>query len=143
MRENAMVTLSEALAAERAKRQQDNADTSTREQVGRAVLEALASRLNAEPLPGWVFVLAGQEIHVLRIRAGGRERVGTWAVDEEMRLVTRDQMTEWITAESYARVIDEALQITAMLIVDAETAGTDNNGAGAEGAEIVELPPRF
>ena len=52
-------------------------------------------------------------------------------------------MTEWITAESYARVIDEALQITAMLIVDVETAGTDNNGAGAEGAEIVELPPRF
>ena len=51
-------------------------------------------------------------------------------------------MTEWITAESYARVIDEALQITAMLIVDAETA-TKNNGAGAEGAEIVELPPRF
>ena len=30
-------------------------------------------------------------------------------------------MTEWITAESYARVIDEAIQITAMLIVDAET----------------------
>ena len=58
-------------------------------------------------------------------------------------MVTRDQMTEWITAESYARVIDEALQITAMLIVDVETAGTDNNGAGAEGAEIVELPPRF
>ena len=143
MREKAMVTLSEALAAERAKRQQHNADTSTREQIGRAVLEALAGRLNAEPLPGWVFVLAGQEIHVLRIRAGGREQVGTWAVDEEMRLVTRDQMTEWITAESYARVIDEALQITAMLIVDAETAGTENNGAGTEGAEIVELPPRF
>jgi hypothetical protein len=50
-----------------------------------------------------------------------------------------------ITAESYARVIDEALQITAMLIVDADTAGAakPNNGAEAEGAEIVELPPRF
>ena len=137
-----MVTLTEALAAERAKR----TDTSTRQQIGRAVLEALADRLNAEPLPGWVFVLAGQEIHVLRIRAGGREQVGTWAVNEEMRLVAGDQMTEWITTESYARVIDEALHITAKLIVDAEATGAKPNniiGATAEGADIVELPPRF
>ena len=137
-----MVTLTEALAAERAKR----TDTSTRQQIGRAVLEALADRLNAETLPGWVFVLAGQEIHVLRIRAGGREQVGTWAVNEEMRLVAGDQMTEWITTESYARVIDEALHITAKLIVDAEATGAKPNniiGATAEGADIVELPPRF
>ena len=140
-----MITLMEALAAERAKRQQHNSDSSTRQQIGRAVLEALADRLNAEPLPGWVFVLARQEIHVLRIRAGGREQVGTWAVNEEMRLVAGDQMTEWITAESYARVIEEALQITAMLMVDAEAAvaAKPNNGAAAEGAKIVELPPRF
>ena len=144
-RENVMVTLTEALAAERAKRQQHNSDTSTRQQIGRAVLEALADRLNAEPLPGWVFVLAGQQIHVLRIRAGGREQVATWAVDEKMRLVTGDQMTEWITAESYSRMIDEALQITAMLMVDAEAVAKpkSNIGAAAEGAEIVELPPRF
>ena len=131
-----MVTLTEALAAERAKR----TDTSTRQQIGRAVLEALADRLNAEPLPGWVFVLAGQKIHLLRIRAGGREQVGTWAVDEEMRLVAGDQMTEWITAESYSRVIDEALHITARLIVDAEAAvaAKPNNGAAAGGSEIVE-----
>ena len=140
-----MITLMEALAAERAMRQQQNSDTSTRQQIGRAVLEALADRLNAEPLPGWVFVLAGQEIHVLRIRAGGREQVGTWAVNEEMRLVAGDQMTEWITTESYARVIDEALHITAKLIVDAEATGAKPNniiGATAEGADIVELPPR-
>ena len=143
MRENVMVTLSEALAAERAKRQQYDSDTGTRQQIGRAVLEALADRLNAEPLPGWVFVLAGQEVHILRIRAGGREQLGMWTVDAEMRLVAGKQMTEWITAESYARVIDEALQITAMLMVDAETAGTENHGVGTEGAEIVELPPRF
>jgi hypothetical protein len=93
--ENVVVTLTEALAAERAKRQQQELDTSTRQQIGRAVLEALADRLNAEPLPGWVFVLAGQEIHALRIRAGGREQVGTWAVDDEMRLVTGDQMTDY------------------------------------------------
>jgi hypothetical protein len=133
-RENVMVTLTEALAAERAKRQQRDSDTSTREQIGRALLEALADRLNADPLPGWVFVLAEQQIHLLRIRAGGREQVGTWTVDEKMRLVAGNQMTEWITAESYARVIDEALQITAMLIVDAEATGAakPNNGAAAE-----------
>ena len=56
-----MVTLIEALAAERAKRRQDEADTATRQQIGRAVLEALAERLNAEPLPGWLFILDGQE----------------------------------------------------------------------------------
>jgi hypothetical protein len=139
-RDNVMVTLTQALAAERAKRQ----DTSTRQQIGRAVLEALADRLNAEPLPGWLFILDGQEICVFRIYGGSREQVGTWSVDDEMRLVTGDQMTEWITAESYARVIDEALQITAMLIVDAEMADTKpHNDAEAEGAEIVELPPRF
>ena len=53
-------------------------------------------------------------------------------------------MTEWVTAESYGRVIEEAIQITAMLIVDAEMAGaTKPPDADAEGAEIVELPPRF
>ena len=141
-----MVTLKKALAIERSKRQRDEADNSTRQQIGRAVLEALADRLNAEPLPGWLFVLDGQEICVFRIQGGTREQVGTWTVDEEMRLVTGDQMTEWITVESAARVIEEAVQITAMLIVDAETTGAakSNKGAGpAEGAEIVELPPRW
>ena len=133
-----MVTLTEALAAERAKRQQHE----TREQIGRAVLEALAGRLNAEPLPGWLFILNGQEICVFRIQSGTREQVGTWTVDKEMRLVTGDHMTEWITVESYPRVIDEALQITAMLIVDAETTNAAKPN-DQEGAEIVELPPRF
>jgi hypothetical protein len=146
MPENAMIKLSEALAAERSKRLRAEADTSTRQQIGQAVLEALAQRLNAEPILGWVFVLDDQKILVFRINVGGREQVGVWTVDEEMRLVTGERMTEWITAESYGRVIDEALQITAMLIVDAETAGAkkSNNAANlGEGAEIVELPPRF
>jgi len=139
-----MVTLTEALAAERAKRQQHNADTSTRQQIGRAVLEALAERLNAEPLRGWVFVLADQEIHILRLRVGGREQIGTWSVDDKMQLVAGNLMTEWITAESYPRVIEEAIQITAKLIVDAETAAVaKHSNAESEGAEIVELPPRF
>jgi hypothetical protein len=140
-----MVTLIEALAAERAKRQQADADNSTRQQIGRAVLEALADRLNAEPLPGWLFVLDGQFMRAFRIYGGAREQVGTWTVDDELRLVTGNQMTEWITAESWARVIDEAVEITAQLIVDAETprAAKPNKDAEAEGAEIVELPPRF
>ena len=45
-----MVTLKDALATERSKRQLDEADAATRQQIGRAVLEALAERLNAEPL---------------------------------------------------------------------------------------------
>ena len=71
--------------------------------------------------------------------------MGTWSVDDEMRLVAGNHMTEWITAESYPRVIDEALQITAMLMVDAEApvASKPNIGAAAGDAEIVELPPRF
>lgn len=144
-----MVTLTEALAAERAKRQQDDADTSTRQQIGRAVLEALADRLNAEPLAAWAFALDGQVIRILRNEAGARQQVGTWTVDQQMRLMAGDQMTEWITAESYARVIDEAVQITAKLIVEAEMAGAAKPNKGAEttkdlpGAEIVELPPRL
>ena len=141
-----MIKLSEALTAEREKRLRAEADNSTRQQIGQAVLEALAQRLNAEPIFGWVFVLDDQKIRVFRINVAGREEVGLWTVDEEMRLVTDGRMTEWITAESYGRVIDEALQITAMLIVAAETAGAkkSNNGANlGEGTEIVELPPRF
>ena len=46
-----MTTLTEAIAAERSKRQQDAADKATMEQVARTVLEALAERLNAVPLP--------------------------------------------------------------------------------------------
>ena len=65
-------------------------------------------------------------------------------MDDQLRLVTGNQMTEWITAESYGRVIEEAIQITAMLMVDAEMAdATKPHDADAEGAEIVELPPRF
>ena len=139
-----MIKLSEALAAERGKRRRAETDNSTRQQIGQAVLEALAQRLNAEPIFGWVFVLDDQKIRVFRINVGGREEVGLWTVDEEMRLVTDGRMTEWITAESYGRVINEALQITAMLIVDAETAAAKNIGANlGEGAGIVELPPRF
>lgn len=139
-----MVTLTEALAAERAKRKQATADTSTRQQIGLAVLEALAHKLNAEPLPGWAFVLEGQQIRIARTTQGARVQVGTWTVDENMRLMSGEQMTEWITAESYARVIDEAVEISAKLIVEAEMAeAAKNERTAAPTPQIVELPPRF
>ena len=136
-----MVTLNEALAEERANRQRAKADSATRQQIARTVLEALAERLNAEPIPGWAFVLDDQTIRVFRIYGGPREQVGTWTVDEKLRLVTGERMTEWITAESYSRVIDEALEITALLMVGAETAGVAKPHSGVESAEVVELPP--
>jgi hypothetical protein len=139
-----MVTLMEALTAERAKRNQNAADRSTRQQIGLAVLEALAHKLNAEPIPGWAFVLEGQQIRIARITQGARVQVATWTVDDNMRLMSGEQMTEWISAESYGRVIDEAIEITAKLIVEAETTGVAKSSEPSfQGAEIVELPPRF
>jgi hypothetical protein len=114
--------LAEALAAEREKRQRDAKDAATRREVGRAVLRALAQRLTAEPIPTWFFILSGDEIIVAHTKNGAasRQHVGSWVVDEEMRLVFGQDTTEWITAESCARVVDEAVQITAEFILDAE-----------------------
>lgn len=132
-----MVSLMEALATERAKRQQDAANASTREEIGRAVLGALAQKLNAEPIPGWVFVLEDQIIRMIRNQRGARQQVATWTLDQHMRLQSGEHLTEWVTSESYQRVIDQAVKLTAKVIVDAET-GDDRKSAG-----IVELPPRF
>lgn len=117
-----MVMLGEALAVEREKRRREAADTATRVEVGRAVLRALAQRLTAEPLPTWFFMLSGDEIVVAHTRNGAssRHRVGSWVVDQEMRLVFGSHTTEWITAESCSRVVDEAVRITAQVIVAAE-----------------------
>ncbi len=117
-----MVTLADAISTEREKRQRETAEASTRCEVGRAVLRALAHRLTAEPLPTWFFMLSGDEIVVAHTRNGAssRHRVGSWVVDREMRLVFGDQTTEWITAESCSRVVDDAVKITAQVIVAAE-----------------------
>lgn len=132
-----MVALMEALAAERAKREQDVADASTREEIGRAVLGALAQKLNAEPIPGWLFVLEDQIIRMFRSLRGARQQVATWTLDQHMQLRSGEHLTEWVTFESYQRVIDQALKLTAKIIVDAE-AVDERRSAG-----IVELPPRF
>ncbi len=118
-----MTTLAEALAGEREKRRLDREDAATRREVGRAVLQALAQRLNAEPLPTWFFISKGDEILVAHTKNGAtsRQHVGTWTVDHDMRLVLDQETTQWITAESCARVVDEAVQITAKFIVDAES----------------------
>jgi hypothetical protein len=141
-----MTTLMEALAAERAKRQQEAADKSTMEQVARSVLEALADRLNAEAIPGWMFLFEGQQVHIARVSQGSRQQLGAWTMSSNMQLVCGEGTTQWITSESYGRALDEAMQITAKLIVDAETADAArrNNGPqlveASQSAKAVELP---
>lgn len=134
-----MTTLAEALTAEREKRRREAEDNATRREVGRAVLQALAQRLNAEPLPTWFFISKGDEILVAHTKNGAasRQHVGTWVVDQQMRLVLEQEMTEWITAESCARVVDEAVAITAKFIVDAE------NKFQLARRELAELPRRM
>ena len=114
--------LGEALVAEREKRKRDSEETAMRREVGEAVLQALLQRLTADPVPTWFFVLSDDEVAVFRIKNGAstRERVGSWVVDQEMKLVFGPHTTEWITAESWSRVVDEAVQITAKVIIDAE-----------------------
>ena len=129
-----MVMLGEALSAEREKRQREAADAATRCEVGRAVLRALAQRLTAEPVPTWFFMLSGDEIVVAHTRNGAssRHRIGSWVVDRQMRLVFGEQTTEWITAESCSRVVDEAVRITAQVIVAAEARSGGALEAAAE-----------
>ena len=116
-----MTTLIEALAAQRDQKRLNAEEATTRREVGQALLQALAQRLNADPLPNWSFTYTGDEILIAHTSNGARNQVGTWTVGEELRLVLGGEMTEWITAESCVRVIDEAVRITATFIVDAET----------------------
>lgn len=117
------MTLAEALTAERERKRREAEETETKREVGRAILQALAQRLNAEPLPAWTFISKGDEILVAHIRNGAtsRQHVGTWAVADDMRLIFDQESTEWITAESCSRVLDEAVKITARFIVEAES----------------------
>lgn len=117
------MTLAEALAAERERSRREYEEAITRREVGRTVLQALAQRLNAEPLPSWFFISKGDEILVAHTRNGAtmRQHVGTWSVADDMRLVFDEDSTEWITAESCARVVDEAVKITARFILAQES----------------------
>ena len=117
-----MVMLKEALETERESRKRETEETATQREAGRAILQVLAQRLTADPVPNWHFMLNDDAVSVLRIKgANARERLGSWVVDQEMKLVFGPHTTEWITAESWSRVVDEAVKITAKVIVDAET----------------------
>jgi len=116
-----MVTLAEAITAEHSTRNRNRENALKRQQVGRALLQALAQRLNADLLPAWSFTLDDHQIHICRIKKSGSAcRIASWTVDRELRLVLGQEMTEWITAESCNRVIDEAVQITARFIIEAD-----------------------
>ena len=64
-----------------------------------------------------------------------------------MQLVCGEETTQWITSESYGPALDEAIQITAKLIVDAATADAARRTKVPQlvetspNAEAVELPP--
>ncbi len=83
------MTLAEALATERETKRREDEASATKKEVGRVVLQALAQRLNAEPLPAWFFISKGDEILVAHTRTGAtsRQHVGTWVVADDMRLV--------------------------------------------------------
>ena len=135
-----MVTLSDALAAERETRRNLEEDALARQQVARAVLSSLADKLNATPVSGWAFALEDQAIRMFHTVDGARREVGTWTMDDQLQLVCGQTTTEWITSESYERVIGEALAVTAQLIVDAEMGKMTK--PLVEGAEIARLPRR-
>ena len=77
-----MVELFEALAAERLKRQRDASEASTREEVGRVVLGALAERLNESPVQGWLFLLEGDHIRIIFGTPGAQSEVAWWKLDD-------------------------------------------------------------
>jgi hypothetical protein len=73
-----MRTLAEALTAERDKRRREAEDASTRLEVGQALLQALAQRLNADPLPTWSFTCTDDAILIAHTSNGARKQVGSW-----------------------------------------------------------------
>jgi hypothetical protein len=112
-----MLSLTEALAAERERLQLDSADNQARREAGKEVLEAVFERLAGKLLLGWSFVLGNNEIVISHTKVG---TIGSWVVDPLLRLKLGEETTEWITIESVGRVLDEAVGITARRIVDTE-----------------------
>lgn len=132
-----MVELLEALAIEKAKRARDTSEGATRQELRKVVLGALAERLNENEVPKWLFRAEGDHLKIFFGGLGAQRVIAAWKLDDQVRLVLRDDTTEWITSESFARVIDQAVRMTAKLIVDTEAAD-DKLDPG-----IVELRPRF
>src|SRR4029079_9244397 len=101
-------------------------------------MQSLARRRTAEPLPTWFFISKGDEILVAHTKNGAasRQHVGSWVVDQDMRLVLHQEMTEAITAHTCASVVDEAVQITAKFIVSVEARNLTTT------RELSQLPRR-
>jgi hypothetical protein len=118
--ETFMIMLMDALTAERDKRRRNFREEALQRQLAREVLRRLGECLSAAPLPRWYFIPNGDEIVLIHNKdgAGSRHRVGAWTIDEENRLAFGDERTEWITAESWGRVVDKAVTITAQVILD-------------------------
>ena len=118
-----MISLTEALIAERQERQFDYKDRILRRQMAHEVLRGLGERLATADVPRWQFIPNGDEIVVLYHQPGHgtRERVGAWGVDDQFRLSFGEETTEWITSESWTRVIDKAVLLMANVILDRET----------------------
>jgi hypothetical protein len=117
-----MIMLSDALTAERETRQRSYKEVTLRRQLSQEVLRQLAECLTSTAMPRWYFIPNGDEIVVVHNKgAGARQRVGAWTIDDEHRLSFGAETTEWITPESWSRVIDKAVMITARMIVDAES----------------------
>ena len=103
-----MVALSEALGIERAKRERETSEAHTKQELRKVVLGALAERLSESRVPNWLFQAEGDQLKIYFGAVGSQSEVGSWTLDDHTRLVLRNDMTEWITAESFARVIDQA-----------------------------------
>jgi hypothetical protein len=118
-----MLTLADALATERHKREIEYKELMFQWQLAQKVLQALAERLAASQLARWYFIPNGDEIIVAHQPSsnGIKERVGAWCIDEQFRLTFGEEKTEWITEESWRRVIDKAVMVTASVILDRET----------------------
>jgi hypothetical protein len=117
-----MITLADALSEARQKRQVKYQQLTLQWQMAQEVLRAIYEVLTSANLSRWCFVPKGDEIVVLHNRHNGtKERVGAWSIDEEYRLSFEGEKTEWITTESWQRVIDKAVAMTAEVILDRET----------------------
>lgn len=115
--------MADALTKQREKRETKYNEHMVRWQYAQKVLQGLAACLADTQLPRWSFTPNGEEIVVLyqQSSTGSKDRVGVWYVDDQYRLTFGEETTEWITQESWRRVIEEAVVITANVILDRET----------------------
>ena len=78
--------------------------------------------------------MEGDQLRIYFGQPGSLREIAAWELDDHLRLALPDDTTEWVTAESLTRVLDQAVRMTAKLIVDIEEAGSRHD------AGIVELP---